>query len=269
MITRVKDDNEIFAVFNWDDFGDDKYLDEVDCSWEVRNPQRIKKHGTILALNNLHLDWDYEKLRGLRTALSRLINPVAPVKDFKIELIVPKEFSDLGGEVSSPASLGKPDYKISGNVDTAGFASLTYISRKKNITEEIKNQLVLKPSRNPQCGTFDFELRVWDRDDLKDLAEELKSSLRDIKKDLNEAAGISIYRDSFRVLPYGEPKNDWLRLDMRRVNNPTMRLSNNQIVGYVSVSLDNNKDLRDQSDREGIIESQAFLEHILCNFFQR
>ena len=145
-------------------------------------------------------------------------------------------------------------------MDTAGFASLTYISRKKNITEEIKKQLVLKPSRNPQCGTFDFELRVWDRDDLKDLAEELKSSLRDIKKDLNEAAGISIYRDSFRVLPYGEPKNDWLRLDMRRVNNPTMRLSNNQIVGYVSVSLDNNKDLRDQSDREGIIESQAFLD---------
>src|SRR5690606_16344762 len=71
---------------------------------------------------------------------------------------------------------------------------------------------------------------------------------------------ISIYRDNFRVLPYGEKKNDWLRLDIRRVNNPTLRLSNNQVVGYVSVNLDKNPDLKDQSNREGIVESQAFID---------
>jgi hypothetical protein len=84
--------------------------------------------------------------------------------------------------------------------------------------------------------------------------------LKNIKRDLDEVGGISIYRDDFRVLPYGEKKNDWLRLDLRRVNNPTMRLSNNQIVGYVSVSLDENPDLKDQSNREGIVESQAFTD---------
>src|SRR5690606_18062309 len=64
----------------------------------------------------------------------------------------------------------------------------------------------------------------------------------------------------FRVLPYGEPKNDWLRLDLRRVNNPTLRISSNQIVGYISISLDQNPDFKDQSNREGIVESEAFTD---------
>ena len=59
------------------------------------------------------------------------------------------------------------------------------------------------------------------------------------------------------MLPYGEPRNDWLRLDLRRVQNPTMRLSNNQIMGYVLISADKNSQLRDQSNREGLIEGPA------------
>ena len=84
------------------------------------------------------------------------------------------------------------------------------------------------------------------------------SLVRNVKKDLDELCGISIYRDNIRVLPYGNKNNDWVRLDIRRVNNPTLRLSNNQIVGYVSIKLDDNPFLKDQSNREGIVESQAF-----------
>ena len=46
-------------------------------------------------------------------------------------------------------------------------------------------------------------------------------------------SGVSIYRDGFPVLPYGEKGDDWLGLDARRVRNPTLALSNNQIVGYI------------------------------------
>jgi hypothetical protein len=78
-----------------------------------------------------------------------------------------------------------------------------------------------------------------------------------MRRDLDAAAGINIYRDGFRVLPYGEPRNDWLCLDLRRVQNPTMRLPNNQIMGYVLISADKNPQLRDQSNREGLIEGPA------------
>src|SRR5262249_37799859 len=74
---------------------------------------------------------------------------------------------------------------------------------------------------------------------------------------LREWSGISVYRDGFRIWPYGEPHDDWLRLDQRRVNNPVVRLSNNQVVGFVAISRDGNPELRDQTNREGLINNRA------------
>ena len=120
-------------------------------------------------------------------------------------------------------------------------------------------QFTFPDRHTPQCGPFSIELRVWDRDrdSLSGLAHERGATLADVRRDLDAAAGINIYRDGFRVLPYGEPRNDWLRLDLRRVQNPTMRLSNNQIMGYVLISADKNPQLHDQSNREGLIEGPA------------
>jgi hypothetical protein len=100
-------------------------------------------------------------------------------------------------------------------------------------------------------------LRVWDRDELGNVVQKTHSTIQDIRRDLDAVAGINIYRDGFRVLPYGEPQDDWLRLDLRRVQNPTLRLSNNQIYGVVHISADANPKLRDQSNREGLDENQA------------
>src|SRR6266480_2131480 len=110
--------------------------------------------------------------------------------------------------------------------------------------------------RVPECGSLDLELRVWDRDELGNVVQKTHSTIQDIRRDLDAVAGINIYRDGFRVLPYGEPQDDWLRLDLRRVQNPTLRLSNNQIYGVVHISADSNPQLRDQSNREGLDENQ-------------
>ena len=112
----------------------------------------------------------------------------------------------------------------------------------------------------PIMGEFSFEFRVWnrDRDNLRNLGREVDFKYGEVKKILDEQSGISIYRDGFRVLPYGTPNNDWVRLDIRRVNNPTLRLSNNQIVGYILISTEENPLLKDQSNREGIVEGEAF-----------
>lgn len=271
MITRPKDDNEIVVDFNWADFSDDsKYLDQVKCSWEVRTPDEIKVSGTTLRLLELNSDWDEEKFRELRIALSRLINPVSPITDFLIDIQLPKELNNFSGLVTAPESLNKPDYYIKGSISKDGKPNVKYFSKKVGKEEILKIKdsdfTLREPVRKPVIGAFTFEFRTWNRD-----VGESKSALKNIKRDLDEVGGISIYRDNFRVLPYGEKKNDWLRLDLRRVNNPTMRLSNNQIVGYVSVSLDENPDLKDQSNREGIVESQAFtdLKEIIKNILNQ
>jgi signal transduction histidine kinase len=72
-------------------------------------------------------------------------------------------------------------------------------------------------------------------------------------------AGVRIYRDNFRVWPYGEPQDDWLGLDLKRLNEPKERLvSRNQVIGIIHISSTLNKDLKDQSNREGLISNEQY-----------
>lgn len=257
--------SEIHVRFDWGAFDDeDLYLDEIKCRWEERSLPKRSKSGTVLRLIGLHDEWgedkEKESFSTLRAELSRLISPLESPDKFEIELILPDRFKQLSGNISSPAILGKPHYKLSGKVGPTGEIDASYEGPGNGGPLQdngAKPKIILSGGRQPSCGPFEFEFRVWDRslEDLEPLAKEFGSTLRDLRRDLDAACGISIYRDRFRVLV---PENDWLRLDLRRVQNPTMRVSNNQIVGMVAISADRNPGLKDQSNRQGIVDSPAF-----------
>lgn len=264
LITRQENQKEIVVYFDWDDFDEEEnYLENIKVRWEIREPSELKKEGTILKLSGLNNDWDEDKLRDLRVNLSRLLNPIVPTEDFLMELILPDKLNEkFGGLVDRPETLNKPDYYIKGAINEEGRPfNFLYFSKIKGKEEKLcfsENDFLLKePTRKSVAGPFDFEFKIWNRDDLSKLSKEINSTVRNVKKDLDDLSGISIYRDFIRVLPYGSKNNDWARLDLRRVNNPTLRLSNNQIVGYIAIGLNSNPLLKDQSNREGIVEGQA------------
>lgn len=263
LVTKQKDKDEIVVRFDWSDFSNESdYLEDISIDWIVRPPQEIQSHGTILKLVDLNEDWDKAKIKDLRTALSRLLNPIVPTEDFLINLKLP-ESMELSGLIERPETLNNPNYSIKGRISDSGQPeNVVFYSRAKGVYEALQlnnNGFGLK---NYTAGAFSFEFKIWNREnaELKTLANEMGSLVKNVKEDLDELCGISIYRDNIRVLPYGNKNNDWVRLDMRRVNNPTLRLSNNQIVGYISIGIESNPLLKDQSNREGIVESQAFEE---------
>lgn len=267
MITKQEQKNEIVVDFDWSLFSNESaFLNEIKIHWDEREPITIKKKGTSLIINNLLSDWDENKIRELRVALSRLLSPLTPMEDFLIDLKLPEKLEDLSGFIERPDTVNKPDYLIKGSIAAGGSPQLIYFSKKNGKeepldTETLKDFYLKNPiKRISSVGEFSFEFRVWNREQssLKLLADEVDRPLKSVKLDLDELSGISIYRDNFRVLPYGNKNNDWLRLDKRRVNNPTMRLSNNQIIGYISIGLDSNPNLKDQSNREGFVDNQAF-----------
>jgi signal transduction histidine kinase len=271
---------EVRAIFDWKQFDDEqKYLDEVEVLWDETEPVEFGSegviqdlqylletgrfegeitHGTILRMSDLRVSWDREQFKTLRTGLARLVSPFMEMGDFNVYLELPNIYEGLSGRVESPDMLKKPHYSITGDIKEDGTAELLLKVKSK---EDIRISCSLvQDGHSPICGPFKIDLRVWDRDtkSLKLMLEDQQSTLKDIRQDLDEVAGVNIYRDNFRVLPYGEKDNDWLRLDLRRVQNPTLRLSNNQIVGYVLISADSNSELRDQSNREGLMEGHAF-----------
>ncbi len=255
----------VVAGLEWGAFRDEeRFLDEVQCEWEEYRADPATPSGTSLRLARLRDDWSEPSFRRLRAELARLVARPRPGEAFVIELDLPSAFKELAGPITPPPVLGKPNYTMDGSVSAEG-----HIVAKGKLSEQevgVDQVIRLEGGRTPRCGAFEFELRVWDRDPdtLGALALTLKSTLRDLRRDLDEACGVSIYRDSFRVLPYGGPANDWLRLDLRRVQNPTMRLSNNQIVGSIYITADGNSELRDQTNREGLVDSQAFTDLRAC-----
>ena len=81
---------------------------------------------------------------------------------------------------------------------------------------------------------------------------------RSLRAQLKRLSGVSLYRDGFRVAPYGSRGDDWLELNQRRVNNPTMRVSTNQSVGVIEFAQEANPLLIDRTSREGLIDNPAF-----------
>ena len=258
--------HRIIADLDWEEFRrEDLYLDEIECAWREEEVGDTAPPGTHLRMEPLRDSWDEKSLRRLRAELSRLLAS-GHDDSFSIQLVLPSEFSELGGEVTRPAVLGMPHYEMIGVVDADGNLEATGSIHGESFN--INKTLRLQDTGAPRCGGFDFELGAWDREteSLEPLIHQLaeKTTILDIRRDLNEACGISIYRDSFRVLPYGSQGDDWLRLDLRRVQNPTMRLSNNQIVGSIQITADGNPELRDQTNREGLVESHALTDLKEC-----
>ena len=78
---------------------------------------------------------------------------------------------------------------------------------------------------------------------------------------LDTFCGVKIYRDGFRVRPYGEEGNDWLLLDKIKISDPHgYRVGNNQVIGVVNINSDANPLLIDSTNREAIIENEAFAQ---------
>lgn len=83
---------------------------------------------------------------------------------------------------------------------------------------------------------------------------------------LEKFGGIKIFRDNFRVRPYGETKSssfDWLDLGKRALSNPTVtrpgyRVRPQQVYGIVNISRIDNINFEDKSSREGIQENDTF-----------
>jgi signal transduction histidine kinase len=106
-------------------------------------------------------------------------------------------------------------------------------------------------SQGTSCGSFSFAFYIFDFSADAKGSHHLDSEERQLIKEHR----IYLYRDGIRVYPYGDPEDDWLGIDIYR---GTIRaselLSNDQVVGYASITQADNPKLQDKTNREGLID---------------
>lgn len=123
-----------------------------------------------------------------------------------------------------------------------------------------------------QIGVFEFSFYFMKRASNTHDAKRFfhKRFMSNQRKDwLNKFGGIKLFRDNFRVRPYGEAKDvafDWLALGSRKAVSPAgiakkgggYKVEPDNIAGAISISRLTNVKFEDKSSREGLQENKTF-----------
>lgn len=130
------------------------------------------------------------------------------------------------------------------------------LSNGRDVTQGIANW------READCGPFNLKLCHIEGEG-KGLTGLAKDDYDRLKRKLEVTGGICVYRDGVRVLPYGEPENDFLNMEERRSYNAGNYIfSHRNIFGRIDIDTHNNPYLEDKSSREGLIENNQYFYFI-------
>ncbi len=283
--TKTENGAFLSAVINWNDFADpSKKLSEVPIRLEVNNGNsEIPPHGTTLkitAQDDAAKEWMSVDFGRIETQLQKLLpqaSSVAPDLDFAIHVryigVVDKEDTEVA---IKPLNLFDfYQYLIEARYDedsqtinyTYNSAALLDVSDEGSGTLNCKELGINGGDSTDFLRGFHCSFSVFDRDKpgLKRIIARAREKATDglltekkIKDRLDLASGVMLTRNGFRIRPFGEPSYDWLGLNQRRVNNPTQRISANQIVGYVNIGDEVATGIIEHSSRQGVLENQAF-----------
>lgn len=100
-------------------------------------------------------------------------------------------------------------------------------------------------------------------------------SIGKIKDFLASNAGVKVFRDNMRVFNYGEPCDDWLALDQRKMLRAGDHFSKGQTIGAINLDLQHTQSmLVEKTNREGFIENEAYSRLVsvvqtIFNFFEQ
>lgn len=239
----------------------------------ISNQWRDYPKGTRLILRGLKDVWDAESIGQLRSDLALLVSPFQAPNDFSIEIETGQNWENIDGLVSvPPVLLDAANWKLVATLDEEDRVEIQMTSQRHETEYHLKpvgwSDAIKRMGVRPHCGPVRMEFYFFIRKDAELAARTLKA--KEITDFLKFNQGIRIYRDGFRVKPYGEPDGtgDWLRLAYRRMQNPegvaqdakpgNWRLGYNQIVGAVFIGHEKNPGLDDQTNREGLLQGKAF-----------
>lgn len=278
LVTRAENYDECIVEINWSELIANTYLDEAPVVVNVQPPSVFPDDitGTYIEIQELREpEWTRGEIRRLYSQIVSICSPFKEPGSFRAKLTVPGndgwiedlpdfrqiidraiwkfEFAFANGSFDWMYEFRQvPGFNLDGRQVSKKADKLQLPGKSFNDWREKK--VVADESTSKGVGTVVGEFYVFDRE--REVLRRFGDS-RLLTEYLDENGGIRVYRDGIRVYNYGERGDDWLGLDLRRVNIPTRRISRNIILGAVHLSLESSTDLIEKTNREGFVENDA------------
>lgn len=293
LITRAKDSLECVVTIDWDELISKPFLSDANVLVNTRQPEIFagEQTGTKLTISRLReANWSRGEVRRLLRQITSISSPFLTRSDrFEAILQVPQHPDWVAGVPDVDVLLERApwyfQFKFENGIfdwtyEFRGVAGIKLAPRAVSSDSTNQKQLLVAPDRDIDMfgldqgkkssrpkrvvagatladgiGSVSGKFYVFDRDRI------ILTKLGDselVENFLDENGGVRVYRDGIRVYNYGEPGDDWLGLDLRRVNIPTRNISRNIVVSAIDLSLEHSKALKEKTNREGFVENDAY-----------
>lgn len=239
---RIEDHGTRFVIFNPD--------------------EQLTELGKYAAASN-RPDFISSSLNDIRKTLNGLFNVFKDAKEkspIKTSFLIHNEdgpFDFISSrDFFEPLDFENCDHLIDGEFDSTGFFKGKVRVFKQTVDFTFRNT---KPQGNVPYGPFKIKVgAVPGRYQPTIMNDEQFSKL---SQKLDEFGGLYIYRDNFRVLPYGKTEVDFLNFEKRRSYHAgDFFFSHRRMFGYIDITRAQNIKLKDKAGREGFIVNQAYRE---------
>ncbi|MBY3030572.1 ATP-binding protein [Rhizobium leguminosarum] len=289
MTTRAAGRRECHVSINWSEFMSARFLEDAPVTVTEREAKVFTgdRTGTRIRIDDLsQKEWSRREVRDLYRQVTSISSPFSTKDDnFTIHFKVPG-FESWISELPNASALVERapwrfDFEFDGTTlkSTYSFRGVPGV-RVEPRTIQQNEPLQIAAEQEPDdldaasgpkakrsvsvvadrstikgIGRLKGSFYVFDRD--REIISKYAQS-RLIERFLDQNGGVRVYRDDIRIYNYGEPGDDWLGLDLRRVNSPSRNLSRNIVLGFVDLDLQTSTDLKEKTNREGFVENEAY-----------
>ena len=277
LYAKKKDSTCVLLTIDWKRFEIDdesKEIQSIHLEYsELSNEELLEKglanfeHGVILEIIKLRSNWVYnhgnywdtDKLFELRRYLEKLINPNQAFEknDFGIFL----NASEFEAENAS-----RPDNeKFIGKIENTIFKKLDF--KTTSIECEIVDDGKCLLTTLKDKGETIYWIKEWFEHYpyIKNLKITLYYLNTYAKVFFTKQTGVRsvqygsvfLFLNGFRIPPYGEEGDDWLKLEQRRTQGYARFISARDLVGQIEI-LDECNDFQIVSSREGLVKNDNY-----------
>jgi signal transduction histidine kinase len=283
LTTRAAGQPEYRMKINWPQLIEKHdYIEKVGV--EILQRDEPKRFGDNATGTRIHItklirpEWTRGEVRSLKRMLTSLTSPFEAPDSFAVQFNVP-DHEDWLEELFEPEDiLAQAMWEFSFRITDGTFAweyrfnpPARFKSLKSRETASVPGERLEMSKDDPLwnrkkvhldsdylkgIGPINGQFYVYDR---RPKVLNLTGNANQIKGFLNEQTGVRVYRGGIRVYNYGEPDDDWLGLNARRINRPALKMGTNSVIAAVHIRHSETSGLHEKTNREGFDENNCFL----------
>ena len=288
MTARSKDQYWNLLKIDWTLFSHDDDVDaeSIEIEPEIGDEKgNANEHGTTIRISALQADWDLVRFTDiLQGRIARMVDPfefglanrliVARHNGKRVHIpSIPKLLlraahavchAEFRMDGQTPILEGEVDYRYRHRKRTIDARGAEIYSLAQNAVKRRAKRghaafklVPIRPAAFERLGDFKCDI-YWYNRRVVAAVDGLTNKIADTRREIsNWSGGPMLYRYGFRILPYGDQKDDWLALDEIAFGQKGFKLNRQQVIGRVLIETPHNA-LSEQTNRQGLIDSDTF-----------